>query len=95
MGAMMPEHNRWAPNCERFPTKVGPDTQYLIDWHRGETCPVCADHPIRCDYCGDALPSVKSRADVPTTPDLQRLGFAVDKVVCPECVANHTNGSQA
>jgi hypothetical protein len=45
MGAEMPEHNRWAPNCERFPTKVGPDTQYLIDWHRGESCPVCQDHP--------------------------------------------------
>lgn len=43
MGAGMPEHDRWAPNCERFPTKVGPDTQLLIDWHRGETCPACAD----------------------------------------------------
>lgn len=42
---------------------------------------------IRCDYCGDDLPSVKSRAHIPTTPDLQRLGFAADKVVCPECVA--------
>lgn len=41
---------------------------------------------IRCEYCGDALPSVKDRRDVPTTPDLQRLGFDADKVVCPECV---------
>lgn len=41
---------------------------------------------IRCDYCGDALPSVESRADAPTTPDLQQLGFAADKIVCPECV---------
>jgi len=41
--AIMAEHNRYAPNCERFPTKVGPDTQYLIDWHRGETCPACED----------------------------------------------------
>ncbi|WP_336630761.1 MULTISPECIES: hypothetical protein [unclassified Microbacterium] len=42
---------------------------------------------IRCDYCGDALPSVKSRAHIPTTPDLQRLGFAADKIVCPDCAA--------
>lgn len=40
---------------------------------------------IRCDYCGDALPSVASPADIPTTPDLQRRGFAADKVVCPAC----------
>lgn len=41
---------------------------------------------IRCDYCGDDLPSVKSRAHIPTTPNLQRIGFDADKVVCPECV---------
>jgi len=45
------------------------------------------DQPIRCDYCGGALPSIKSRAHIPTTRDLQRLGFAADKVVCPECAA--------
>lgn len=53
--------------------------------------------PIRCDYCGDALPSVKDRLHLPTTPDLQRLGFDADKIVCPECVArarmNHPDGS--
>lgn len=43
--------------------------------------------PIRCDYCGDELPNVKSRAHIPTTPDLQRRGFAADKIVCPECAA--------
>lgn len=48
---------------------------------------VCTD-PIRCDYCGEALPSVKNRADIPTTPDLQRRGFAADKVVCPGCAAH-------
>lgn len=42
--------------------------------------------PVRCDYCGDLLPAVKDRAHIPTTPDLQRLGFAADNAVCPECV---------
>ncbi|MGK0740452.1 hypothetical protein ACSHWG_00985 [Leucobacter sp. Z1108] len=41
---------------------------------------------IRCDYCGDDLPSVRHKAHVPTTPSIQRLGFDADKVVCPECV---------
>lgn len=49
--------------------------------------PDTAKAMIRCDYCGDDLPSVRSRADIPTTPNLQRLGFAADKIVCPECVA--------
>ncbi len=40
---------------------------------------------IRCDYCGDDLPSVRRRADIPTTPNLQCLGFDADKVVCAEC----------
>ena len=42
--------------------------------------------PVRCDYCGDLLPAVKDRAHIPTTPDLQRLGFSADNAVCPECV---------
>lgn len=41
---------------------------------------------IQCDYCGDELPRVRSRAHIPTTPSLQRLGFDAAKVVCPECV---------
>lgn len=41
---------------------------------------------VRCDYCGEDLPSVRHRSHVPTTPNLQRMGFAADKVVCPECV---------
>lgn len=45
-----------------------------------------APQVIVCDYCGDALPSVASRAHIPTTPSIQRLGFSADKVVCPECV---------
>lgn len=45
-----------------------------------------APQVIVCDYCGDALPSVQSRAHIPTTPSIQRLGFSADKVVCPECV---------
>lgn len=40
---------------------------------------------IHCDYCGDSLPSVQHRSHIPTTPDLQRLGFDADKVVCPDC----------
>lgn len=40
---------------------------------------------ITCDYCGDELPSVKHRAHIPTTPDLQRRGFDADKIVCPKC----------
>lgn len=42
---------------------------------------------IWCDYCGDTLPSVQSRAHIPTTPDIQRLGFSAELVVCPECVS--------
>lgn len=41
---------------------------------------------IRSDYCGDALPNVKSRSHLPTTPSIQRLGFDADKIVSPECV---------
>ncbi|MGO3147105.1 MAG: hypothetical protein ACTIJ6_05435 [Leucobacter sp.] len=48
--------------------------------------PVQGEHGISCDYCGDALPMVESRAHIPTTPDIQRLGFDAEKVVCPECV---------
>lgn len=47
---------------------------------------------IGCDYCGDVLPSVASRSHIPTTPDLQRLGFAADKIVCPECVSTSGGG---
>ncbi len=57
-----------------------------------DVCEYTATHsaeptPVRCDYCGDPLPAVRSRAHIPTTPDLQRRGFAADKVVCPECAA--------
>lgn len=41
---------------------------------------------VRCDYCGYGLPSVKDRADIPTTPNLQRMGFDANRVVCSECV---------
>lgn len=43
---------------------------------------------VKCDYCGDELPSVKHRSHIPTTPDLQRRGFAADKIVCGECTKN-------
>lgn len=41
---------------------------------------------ILCDYCGGSLPNEKDRAHIPTVPLLQRMGFAADKIVCPECV---------
>lgn len=44
-------------------------------------------HEIRCDYCGDALPSLLSRAAGLPTPNLIRRGFDQNKIVCPECVA--------
>jgi hypothetical protein len=53
------------------------------------------DAEIRCDYCGDPLLSVEHRSQVPTTPDLQRLGFSADKVVCPECVDRETRRRDA
>lgn len=63
-----------------------PSSQQEMDAHI-PAAEVRSTDTIRCDYCGDDLPSVKSREHIPTTPNLQRLGFAADKVVCPECVA--------
>lgn len=65
----------------------GPSCKCGFNGTPEECAEVRSTEVIRCDYCGDDLPSVKSRAHIPTTPDLQRLGFAADKVVCPECVA--------
>lgn len=53
------------------------------------------DGVVRCDYCGDELPGVEHRSHVPTTPDLQRLGFSADKVVCPECVDRANRGRES
>lgn len=49
---------------------------------------------LRCDYCGDALPGVRSRSAALATPDLQRLGFSAEKIVCPECATDRTNGAK-
>lgn len=39
----MPEHNRWAPNCDRFRKATGSYTQYLVDFNRNERCEACTD----------------------------------------------------
>lgn len=64
------------PKCCRFPKSCSAGAVRLAP----------AETLVRCDYCGGALPSVQNRADVPTTPDLRRLGFDAAKVVCPACV---------
>ena len=98
----IPEHD-WSAYCRLCGRPVLPH-EPLVSWFqkredkyteaRGAVHLDClTSHMIRCDYCGDALPSVKDRAHIPTTPDIQLLGFSADKVVCPECTSTTSGGS--
>lgn len=54
----------------------------------------------RCDYCGSALPGVKHLAHVPTTPDMQRMGFVriwrkCARWFCYDCIAPELTESLA
>ncbi|WP_449408022.1 hypothetical protein [Microbacterium maritypicum] len=82
-------------NTSNFPAKVqtrllGQDMSPLNDKLTTAIVNALAGM-IRCDYCDGPLPSVRDRSHVPTVPALQRLGFAADKIVCPECVERRRN----
>ncbi|CAN7264932.1 hypothetical protein LJR186_001202 [Microbacterium foliorum] len=75
-----------------FPDRVLASVPVLISFSEGVEIEPAV---IYCDYCGVSLPSVKHRADVPTTPDLQRMGFDAAKVVCPVCVRRARDAARA